>query len=228
MNLDQLLSYVRLTGLPGYEKFINQLMETGGYQIMDDGSISLLYQQNGWHDIIDPEYWFLCDPIYMKFLFNRFKTEMIEFLNTNVDDDFDYKHRICEVAMHNRVDLLQIIYGETDVFLENVDVIYFAAKNGKLEAVRYLTEKGASCTVDAMDMASLNGHLEIVKYLHLNRSEGCFLALVVSSRSCYFEIVKFLVENGLGINRIQEAIDSAKIFGHPEVAKYLEDHLQED
>ena len=35
LNLDQLLSYVRLTG---YEKFMNQLMEIGGYEIMNDGS----------------------------------------------------------------------------------------------------------------------------------------------------------------------------------------------
>lgn len=40
-NLDQLIIYVRNTG---YEAFKNQLMEIGGYEIMNDGSIKLVYK----------------------------------------------------------------------------------------------------------------------------------------------------------------------------------------
>ena len=59
-----------------------------------------------------------------------------------------------------------------------------------------------------MDNAACEGHLNLVKFLHLNRSEGCDNALVSATEFCRFEVVKYLVRNGLGLNRIDEAIDT--------------------
>eukprot|EP00639_Heterosigma_akashiwo_P015508 CAMPEP_0206384240 /NCGR_PEP_ID=MMETSP0294-20121207/14453_1 /ASSEMBLY_ACC=CAM_ASM_000327 /TAXON_ID=39354 /ORGANISM="Heterosigma akashiwo, Strain CCMP2393" /LENGTH=762 /DNA_ID=CAMNT_0053834505 /DNA_START=154 /DNA_END=2439 /DNA_ORIENTATION=- len=54
-------------------------------------------------------------------------------------------------------------------------VLDFAAAQGRLEVVRFLTDHrpwdGASeC---AMDLAAGNGHLGVVRYLHRHRTEGC-------------------------------------------------------
>ena len=40
---DQLFIYVKNTG---YEKFKSQLMEIGGYDLLDDGSFSIIYKFN--------------------------------------------------------------------------------------------------------------------------------------------------------------------------------------
>ena len=78
-----------------------------------------------------------------------------------------------------------------------------------------------------MDLAVHNGDLEIVKYLHSNRSEGCDRALVFASRKNHFDVVKYLVENELGLDRIQVAIVEAQIVeDHSEIVKYLEVHTR--
>ena len=66
--------------------------------------------------------------------------------------------------------------------------------------------RSEGCTTLAMDLASMNGYLQIVEYLHLNRSEGCYDALFYATKYCHFEIVKYLVENGIGLDRLREAI----------------------
>ena len=58
-----------------------------------------------------------------------------------------------------------------------------------------------------MDYAALNGCLETVKWLHLNRSEGCDHAILYATVAGKLSVVKYLVENRLGVDRIQEAID---------------------
>ena len=161
----------------------------------------------------------------MQCLFKCFKAKIIKYLKGSIRNTGNL-NRIYFISYYGRFDLIDIIYRETNEFLDNTRELEFAASRGNLEAVRFLTELGASCSVNAMDMAASKGHLEIVTHLHLNRSEGCDQALVNASKSGHFHLVRYLVENGLGINRIQEAIDSAKGCGHPEIAKYLEDHVQ--
>ena len=83
-----------------------------------------------------------------------------------------------------------------------------ASRNGYLDIVKWLHfNRSEGCTTDAMDLAAEYGHLDIVKWLHQNRSEGCDHALVSSSRKGHFSVVKYLVENRLGLDRIQEAVD---------------------
>ena len=143
---------------------------------------------------------------------------MIELLMFRIEGQVDY---ISNVAVYNRVDLLEIIYRETNVFLDNMQVLDEAASYGRLLVVEYLTRLGASCSTEAIDFASLNGNLEVVKYLHLNRSEGCNIALVEASYKGNFEMVKYLVENGLGMDRIEDAIDHANDNRYPDIARYL-------
>ena len=152
---------------------------------------------------------------------------MIEFLKRKDEEKPGTVFKISEVAIFSRIDLLEIIYRETDNFnfLVNVEVIDEAACNGKLEVVKYLTESAASCSVNVLDCAAMNGHLEMVKFLHLNRSEGCDLALSDASFKGHFEVVKYLVENALGMDFIQHAIDGARRNGTLEIAEYLQDQL---
>lgn len=58
-----------------------------------------------------------------------------------------------------------------------------------------------------MDDAALYGHLDIIQFLHQNRSEGCDRAIVKAAINGHFSVVKYLVENLLGTDFIQEAID---------------------
>ena len=149
---------------------------------------------------------------------------MIEFLKRKNP----YPNKIDSIslfAVKNRFDLLQIVYRETDDFLENFRIIDYSANYGKLEVVQFLTETGASCSVNALDFAARKGHLEVVKFLHLNRSEGCYRALLSASKYGHFEVVKYLVENSLGMNRIQRAIELAEEGGHLKIVKYLEDYV---
>ena len=120
---------------------------------------------------------------------------MIEFLKRKDEEKPGTVFKISEVAIFSRIDLLEIIYRETNVLVANVDFLDNAAGYGKLEVVKYLTESGASCSVNVLDYAAMNGHLEIVKFLHFNRSEGCDMVLVNASYYGHFEVVKYLVEN---------------------------------
>ena len=207
-SFNQLVVYVRKTG---FEAFKSQLMDIDGYQLKNNGS--RVYFN-------DPSLWYLCDPIYMQCLFKCFKIEIIELLKTTVYYIMD---KISMIAIHNRLDLLEIIYRETDEFLENVNVLDRAADNGNLSVVIFLNELGASCTAKAMDWAANFGFLEILRYLHLNRTEGCDQALVFASKNGLIEIVKYLVENELGILYIQRAIEVASKNGYLKIVQYLED-----
>ena len=158
----------------------------------------------------------------MQCFFNFFKTEIIEFLKSRIPHTAD---NITNIAAFNRIDLLEIIYKETNVFLTHGVVLNEAAAKGSLEIVKFLTELGASCTSNAMDYASLFGSLEVVKYLHLNRSEGCVQALQFASQKGHFEVVKYLVENALGLDYIHRALNLVKRKGNSEIAKYLQDHI---
>ena len=88
-----------------------------------------------------------------------------------------------------------------------MDRVGSAAGNGHLEVVKWLHEnRSEGCTTEAMDSASKYGKLDVVQFLHLNRSEGCDFALVYATECCQFETVKYLAENGIGLDRIQDAL----------------------
>ena len=68
----------------------------------------------------------------------------------------------------------------------------------------------------------MNGHLKVVEFLHNNRNEGCDRALVYAANSFKcgnLEMVQYLVENGLGVDRIDEAL---KRYINAKCREYLE------
>ena len=188
--------------------------------------------------------------MYMKLMLKLFKTEIIKFLlyeghNKNC-------RKLIQLISDNRLDLVKIIYSETDAFLKIDKVLDDAASYGLIEYVIYLSEMGASCstsalnnaaesghldivkwlhfnrsegcTTSAMDLAARYGHLEIVKWLHQNRTEGCVWAIIFSSGNGHLSVVKYLVENRLGVDRIQEAIDCPiYTIGTREVCKKIQE-----
>ena len=56
-----------------------------------------------------------------------------------------------------------MLYRATDAFLDVESLFDQYSNRGKLESVKYLTERGAKCSTNAMDRAAGNGHIEVVK-----------------------------------------------------------------
>ena len=86
----------------------------------------------------------------MKCLFKCFKTKIIKYLDFIVIKNLItwaegkvQLNRIYAIAWYGRFDLIDIIYRETNIFLNNACVLDFAASRGNLDAVRFLTELGA-------------------------------------------------------------------------------------
>ena len=55
----------------------------------------------------------------------------------------------------------------------------------------------------------------------MKRSEGCNWAIVDAAEQGRFEVVRYLVENTLGLDRIQIAINCAGYNGYYEIVKSL-------
>ncbi|EGZ23321.1 hypothetical protein PHYSODRAFT_380487, partial [Phytophthora sojae] len=76
---------------------------------------------------------------------------------------------------YGHVSVLQCLLARlTELNLQSA--MYEAAKNGKLEVVKWLIDRRGNCrrcTTQAMDVAASNGHLDVLKWLHENRKEGC-------------------------------------------------------
>ena len=169
----------------------------------------------------------------MKFMFVNFKSEIIDFLLEEDGELYDNWGNsvisVVHIAMHNRLDLCEIVFSETDKFNKITDSIDLAADNGNFQVVKYLTSKGVSCTTKAMDWAASKGHFKLFKWLHLNRSEGCTGgSLGFASINGFLEIVKYIIENRLVSGRMQlnQSLEKAKFKGRLNVVEYLESVLE--
>ena len=82
-----------------------------------------------------------------------------------------------------------------------------ASKNGHLQVVSYLVEKGTNieleCYNSAIQLAVENGHLEVVRYLMEK------------------EVVNYLIKKETNIHVYNDAIKLAVENGHLEVVNYL-------
>ena len=94
-----------------------------------------------------------------------------------------------------------------------------ACKNGDLELVKYLVEKGVHVDDYAIRYASEYGHFEIVKYLFEKGAPISDWAISNASMHGHLEIVKYLFEKGasIDIHAIHWALRSGRI----DVVKYL-------
>ena len=176
-SLEQLIAYSKNTTFELFEVEMRSI--NGGYELSRGKEIYKIYLHH---------LWFLCKPIFMRFMFAKFKIEIIDFL----------LHRDLKcLATLNRLDLLEIIYAETDAFNGFFFVVDEAAFYGHLDIIKYLIGMGASCSAEAMDNAAFSGHLDVVKWLHYNRSEGCSAsAISVATQYCQNEVVEFLKSIG--------------------------------
>ena len=148
------------------------------------------------------------------------KTEIVEFF---LRDEW----KLTELITGNRLDLIKIIYSETNAFLKIDNILDDAASYGLIEYVIYLSEMGASCSMEANVNAAECGHLDVVKWLHFNRSEGSTTyAIDKAAANGHLDVVKWL-----HFNRSEgcttDAIDNAAAFGHLEIVKWLHQNRSE-
>ena len=125
--------------------------------------------------------------------------------------------------------------------------LHVAAKNGQLEIVQYLIQKGIDIDVkggtfdaSALNLAAGSGYIEIVKYLI---EAGAELDATLAKRNPLFgaiygghkEVVEFLVEKGIDITirytgeniKNMNAYEYAREFGQTEIAEYLKQKMDE-
>ena len=76
-----------------------------------------------------------------------FKSEIVKFILRN-------ERMLTQLIARNRLDLIKIIYSETNAFLKIDNILDDAASYGLIEYVIYLSEMGASCSTSAMNNAS--------------------------------------------------------------------------
>ncbi len=123
--------------------------------------------------------------------------------------------------------------------------LHVAAKNGQLEIVQYLIQKGIDIDVkggtfdaSALNLAAGSGYIEIVKYLI---EAGAELDATLAKRNPLFgaiygghkEVVEFLVEKGIDITirytgeniKNMNAYEYAREFGQTEIAEYLKQKM---
>ncbi|MEK5214186.1 MULTISPECIES: ankyrin repeat domain-containing protein [Psychrobacillus] len=123
--------------------------------------------------------------------------------------------------------------------------LHVAAKNGQLEIVQYLIQKGIDIDVkggtfdaSALNLAAGSGYIEIVKYLI---EAGAELDVTLAKRNPLFgaiygghkEVVEFLVEKGIDISirytgetiKNMNAYEYAREFGQTEIAEYLKQKM---
>ena len=91
-------------------------------------------------------------------------------------------------------------------------IMQCASKNGYLDVVKFLVNKGANIHADddgSIRLASISGHLDIVKFLV---SEGANIharddgAVQWASYIGHFEVVKYLISRGADISKINPTI----------------------
>ena len=126
--------------------------------------------------------------------------------------------------------------------------LHVAAKNGQLEIVQYLIQKGIDIDVkggtfdaSALNLAAGSGYIEIVKYLI---EAGAELDATLAKRNPLFgaiygghkEVVEFLVEKGIDITirytgeniKNMNAYEYAREFGQTEIAEYLKQKMDKN
>ncbi len=129
----------------------------------------------------------------------------------NIKCDLRYKiHDVCCVKY-----LIEIIGKKVHKY-----AIYYAAKNGHIETIKYLESKGYKIyDYDAINSAAENGHIEIIKYLESQGYKGNEWAIIYAAGNGYIETIKYLESKGH--KGTTWAIHGSAKNGHIETVKYL-------
>ena len=150
--------------------------------------------------------------MYIKLMLKVFKSDIVEFFLRDGE-------QMIQLIIDKRLDLIKIIYSETDAFLKIHNMLDLAAFKGLIELVIYLSEIGASCSTEAMDNAAESGYLEVIQFLHFNRSEGCSTGAM--NQAAQFGQLETII--WMHLNRTEgcttNAMDQAAANGHLEVLK---------
>ncbi|KAJ3106216.1 hypothetical protein HDU97_006849 [Phlyctochytrium planicorne] len=129
-------------------------------------------------------------------------------------------------AEKGQLPVLQYLHPTMEPFAERMITDYamdFAARNGHFEVVKFLHDhRTEGCSLSAIHGAAMIGRLDIVRFLHTHRSEMTSPhVLSGATRYGHLDVVKFLVENGIGGEPSQAALDEAAAEGHIDVLKFL-------
>ena len=105
-------------------------------------------------------------------------------------------------------------------------ILLESAERGELPLVIYALQKGANLEVagrDSLYYAAKHGHLDVVKYLVEKGVDiNYFRLLTIPSAKGYTDIVKYLIDNGSPVT--QEALAEAVRHDHPEIITLLLKH----
>lgn len=108
-----------------------------------------------------------------------------------------------------------------DVQTDNNYGLRWASFYGHLEAVKYLVEKGGDVTADNNFAIRNATHIKVVKYL-VEKGADNNVGLQNASHSGNLEVVKYLIDSGADIHsNDDEAILKAATVGHFSMVKYL-------
>lgn len=120
-----------------------------------------------------------------------------------------------------------IVNNSLHFYTNNKDTVNWAAENGFIAVLEYLSYTCQEFTVTAMDLAAANGHLHVVQWLHENRSEGCTTAAMDGAAEAgHLEVVEWLHENR-SEGCTTAAMDGAAEAGHLLVVQWLDEYRRE-
>ena len=136
-----------------------------------------------------------------------------EFFNVDADEKYEKSMRIGELEK-----LKEAIKDGAKI---SDHAVRIAAKNGRLDIVKYIVEKGEKISdSNAVEIAAESGNLNLVKYLVDEISAKISDYSVENAASNgHFDIVKYLVEKGAKIS--DRSVENAARYGHFDIVKYL-------
>jgi ankyrin repeat protein len=118
--------------------------------------------------------------------------------------------------------------------MTNEELLIEAAKEGNLEAIKFLVENGTSVNTwndAAFYWAACYGHLEVVKFLVENGakfSKNDDWGFCYAAGNGHLKVVKYLIEQGITINKYDYAFYLATENKQTEVIDYFNNIIEKE
>lgn len=116
--------------------------------------------------------------------------EILEWLFTIIKCDDGIIGKMCiSAAMSGQLKVLELLHNKnmiSTIIINNTDICTFAAKNGHLEVLMWLQDKGFAWDELTCEMAAINGHLQILMLLH---DHNC----PINPQNCYDAIIDEII-----------------------------------